>query len=61
MIYDNIKEICNKKNISISALEKKAGIGNGTIGKWRLYEPNIASLSKVADALDIPISKLMKR
>ena len=61
MIYDNIKEICNKKNISISALEKKAGIGNGTIGKWRLSEPNIASLSKVADALDIPISKLMKR
>ena len=49
-----------KKNISISALEKKAGLGNGTIGKWRDSKPNVETLSKVADALNVSLSRLMK-
>lgn len=60
MIYENIRELCMKKNISISALEKKAGLGNGTIGKWRDSKPNVETLSKVADALNVSLSRLMK-
>ena len=60
MIYENIKAICEEKNISISALEKKAALGNGTIGKWRDSKPNVDTLVKVADALNVSLSRLMK-
>lgn len=60
MIYENIKELCEKKNISIAALEKKAGMGNGTVAKWKRYDPNVANLTKVADALGVSVSRLIR-
>lgn len=62
MIYTNIKEICEKKNISISALEEKAGLGNGTIGKWKSggVSPTIDSLCAVANALEVKVTRLIK-
>lgn len=60
MIYENIKAICEEKNISISALEKKAALGNGTIGKWRDSKPNVDTLTKVASALNVSLSRLMR-
>ena len=35
MIYDNIKKLCKEIDISISQLEKEAGLGNGTISGWK--------------------------
>lgn len=62
MVYDNIKSICERKSISISALEEKAGLGNGTIGKWKSgsVSPTIDSLCAVANALGIEVTKLLK-
>ena len=40
-------------------MEKKAGLGNGVIGKWRKYSPQISTIQKVANALDIPVDKLL--
>ena len=63
MIYENIKNICEKRSISISALEEKAGLGNGTIGKWKSGDvsPTIDSLCAVANALGIAVTKLLKQ
>lgn len=61
MIYENIKDLCEKKNISISALEKEAGLGNGTIRKWYVSSPSVSKLSKVAEVLGVNVSQLMKR
>ena len=61
MIYENVKELCEKKNMSIKELEEKAGLGNGVIGKWsKGVEPNIAILRKVAEALGVKIATLLK-
>lgn len=62
MIYENIKEFCKKKNLSISALEKKAGLGNGTIGKWKDSKscPTVETLVKIADALGVSVGRLIK-
>lgn len=62
LIYENIKEVCDKKNISISALEKRAGIGNGTIGKWKESKsgPTVETLLKIADVLGVSIGRLVK-
>lgn len=60
MIYDNVKAIADKKKISIAELEKRAGLGNGTIGNWRDSSPNVESLVKVAEALNVSVATLLK-
>lgn len=44
----------------MSAIEKKLGLGNGTIGKWGKNGrvPNYANLCAVADALGVTVSEL---
>ena len=61
VIYENIVEIAKNQKLSICALEKKAGLGDGTIGGWRKSSPNVDSLSKVADALNVSITKLLRK
>lgn len=60
MYYDTIKRICDDKGISIRALEMKAGIGNGIVGKWKKSDPSMANLKKVAEALDVPVSVIIE-
>ena len=48
MIYENVKKIADEKGISISALEKKAGLGNGVISGWKKSSPTVANLNSVA-------------
>lgn len=63
MLYDNIKEICEKKKISIRTLEIKAGLGNGTIGKWNKpdAQQNLDSVMKVANALGVSVDRLIRK
>lgn len=59
MIYDKIKILCDKKKISIAALEKAAGLGNGTIGGWKTSSPTVEKLQAVAKVLGVEVSKLL--
>ena len=60
MYYDAIKRICDDKGISIRALEMKAGIGKGIVGKWKKSDPSTSNLKKVAEALDVPVSVIIE-
>ena len=59
MIYKNIVFLCKKKGISIAKLEKEAGIGNGTIGRWEKSSPNVDNLKKVADYFGVTLDSLI--
>lgn len=59
-LYNKIKKICEDQNLTIMELEKRAGLGNGVIGKWRESKPLIDSVIKVANALDVPLEKLLE-
>ena len=59
MIYENVKKIADEKGISISALEKKAGLGNGVISGWKTSSPTVANLKSVADVLKVKVDKLL--
>lgn len=59
MIYDKIKEICEKKGISVASIEKEAGLSNGTIRKWNKSSPTVDSLKAVANVLKIRVEKLI--
>lgn len=49
MIYDNIRTICEKKNISIKQVERELGFSNSSICKWNECEPSVWKVQKVAD------------
>lgn len=60
-IYDNIAEIAARRGISIQRLEKKAGLANGAIGKWKKGgDPQLRSVVAVADALGVSVNRLLR-
>lgn len=59
LIYDKIKEICKSKKISVTQLEKEAGLSNGAISKWNESSPTIDKLQSVAKVLKIKVDKLL--
>lgn len=60
MIYDRIKQICEEKGISITQLEKKAGLTNGSISKWNNHVPQADRLQAVAKVLKVKMEKLLQ-
>ena len=59
MIYQRIQSIASEKGLSIAEIEKKAGVGNGTIAKWKTSSPSVSNLTKVAEVLEVNISILL--
>lgn len=59
-MVNEIRKLCEKHNISISALENSVGIGHGLIGKWDSVRPRVDSLKKVADYFGVTIDELIK-
>lgn len=59
MFLESIKEKCKEKGLSIFALEKEAGIGNGTIARWDKSSPTLGSLQAVAKVLECTVDDLL--
>ena len=52
---------CNQNSLSVSAFEKKCGLANGTVGKWRYGgNPSLETLQKIVSSTGIPIEEWMK-
>lgn len=61
MYYEVIAEMAKERGISIKSLEEAAGIGNGTIGKWRTLKPNLGNLEKVANVLGVNVVDIISK
>ena len=59
MIYDKIKEVCKSKGVSVTSVERKAGLSNGTISKWNDVSPTVDKLNAVAKVLKVKIDTLL--
>ena len=59
LIYDNIRAICEKKNISIKQIERDLGFSNSSICKWNECEPSVWKVQKVAKYLRVSMEKLL--
>lgn len=55
-----IKKWCKENNVSISALEKKCDLGNGTIGGWDKSTPRVDNLMAVSKVTGLSIDELIK-
>lgn len=60
MIYENILELAKKQGLSISKLEKLAGLSKGAISKWKTSSPNVNNLVSVAKVLKVKLEVLTK-
>ena len=59
MIYDKIKEVCKSKGVSVTPVERKAGLSNGAISKWNDVSPTVDKLNAVAKVLKVKIDTLL--
>lgn len=60
MIYERIKAEADRQGITIAELEKRTGLGNGVIGRWRTASPSARKLEAVADELGLSVDYLLK-
>lgn len=61
MIYQKILKYCEENNITVAELERKSGIGNGTIGKWNNGKiPSLKTLGKIEKATGIAVAELIE-
>lgn len=51
-----IDELCKKKGMTITALEKELGFGRGTIGKWKNSSPTVDKLGAVASYFHVTLN-----
>lgn len=60
MILNRIKELCTQKGITLTELERECGLGKSTILKWDTQSPNLGSLVKVAQTLNVSLAVLLQ-
>lgn len=61
MDAEKLKALCEKRGLSIAALERKSDLANGTIRAWLSgSEPTLENVLKVARALQVPLEMLLK-
>lgn len=58
-IIDRINELCFDRDISVRTMEKEAGLGIGSVTKWKNgFKPRKSSLQKIADYFGVDLAFL---
>ena len=58
-LNERIVNLCEKKGISQSKLEKDLGIAKGSVTKWKTQEPRHSTMEKVADYFGVSVEYIM--
>ena len=59
-LVEKIRLECKKRKMSLAALERECGFGNGSIRKWDTSPTSHERLAKVASVLEISVSDLFE-
>lgn len=59
--YEIIKELAAERHLSVSELERKLSLSNGSISKWAKSKPNTKYIEKVADYFNVSTDYLLGR
>lgn len=59
MLVENIRALCATRHISIAALERQVGLGNGVITRWDESSPRLESLLAVAKYFGVTVDSLL--
>lgn len=55
---ERLEEILKEKKMSRRKLEREAGLGVGTVAKWKMFDPTVQNIQKVADVLNVSVAWL---
>ena len=55
MLFEKIKTLCEKREISIYRLEKDLGFSESSICKWKFSKPSAEKIKAVADYFGVSI------
>lgn len=58
MIYQRIKELCKRDNISVNKLEQTLGFAKGSLCRIDVNKPSIDKLQKIADLFGVSVEYL---
>ena len=58
-MYDQILILCGKSGISIARLEREAGLGNGTIRRWKTASASVENVRRVAAYFGVSMASLL--
>lgn len=58
-MYQKIKDLCLKNNVSIYQLEKELGLSTGSVCKWKKSIPRADTLLKVANYFNVSVDYLL--
>jgi len=50
-LFDEVVRLAREKGMSLAAVERKAGLGTGTVRRWQGRIPRASSIAAVAEAL----------
>lgn len=57
--FDNIKQLCDERSISIAQFENDIGLPGRNSYKWKDHNPNVAIAAKIAKYFEVPVETLM--
>lgn len=60
-LFEKIKELCQKRGISINSLEETLGYSRNTIYSMKSKKPNAERLQEIADYFDVSTDYLLGR
>ena len=60
-IKTRIKDLLDERHQTFAELERKVGIGNGTISRWDISSPKSDTLQQVADYFGVSVDYLLGR
>lgn len=58
ILLSKIRELCKKNNIAVAYLEKKMGMGAGTISRWNKANPSFDKIISIAKYFKVSIDYL---
>lgn len=60
MIYDRVKALAKKRNVSIRKIEIDCGFSQGSVCKWNEVSPSAEKVKTVADYLKTSVDEILK-
>lgn len=58
-LVSRIESLAKEKGLTLKALERMAGVGNGSIRRWQTQSPRLDRLIPVAKCLDVSLDYLV--
>ena len=58
-LLERVKELCEKRGVSINRFEKEAGLTRGSVAKWDDHAPSGQKLEKAASYFGVSVNYLL--